>query len=332
MAMRGIDISNNNKGLDLTRVDFDFAIMKTSQGTWFVDRYCDPLVQQCKRMGKPWGFYHYVEGRSGAEAEADFWIENTEAYFRDGLPCVDWEEQDNASWGDESYLRRFVQRVIDRTGVRPLIYAQESAYPWDVARDLGCGRWVAQYADMSDTGYQDAPWREGAYGCVIRQYSSCGRLDGWWDRLDLDKAYITAEQWARYADPDGSEKEEDMTKDEHDMLQVVYDVLHKYMGFQYRATGADGGPEGDDPVDMHQMIKETWMGLPKLLAMEAAQAEAIKALAQMQGADPEAVAMAVSDAVEAKLKTIRLEVTTARETSAAAGPDVTAEKAGMATA
>ena len=105
-------------------------------------------------------------------------------------------------------------------------------------------------------------------------------------------------------------EEEDMTQDEHDMLQVVYDVLHKYMGFQYRATGADGGPEGDDPVDMHQMIKDTWMGLPKLLAMEAAQTEAIKALVQMQGADPEAVAKAVSDAVEAKLRTIRLEVST----------------------
>jgi lysozyme len=52
MAMRGIDISNNNKGLDLASIDFDFAIMKTSQGTWFVDKYCDPWVQQCKRLGK----------------------------------------------------------------------------------------------------------------------------------------------------------------------------------------------------------------------------------------------------------------------------------------
>lgn len=325
MAMRGIDISNNNKGLDLASIDFDFAIMKTSQGTWFVDKYCDPWVQQCKRLGKPWGFYHYVEGRAGAEDEADFWIANTQAYFRDGLACVDWEEQDNASWGDESYLRRFVRRVIDRTGVRPLIYAQESAFPWDVARDLGCGRWVAQYASMRDTGYQDAPWREGAYGCVIRQYSSCGRLDGWGDRLDLDKAYVTAEQWARYADP-GSKKEEDMTKEEHDMLQAVYDAIIPWMLWHYKNKDA-----GDD-TDMHGMLRTTYDAVPKLLASEAAQAEAIKALAKMQGADPDAVAKAVSDAVEAKLRTIKLEVTTAQGATAAAVAEGSAEKAEVATA
>ena len=331
MAMQGIDISNHNKGLDLSKIDFDFAIMKTTQGTWYVDEWCDPWVQQCKRLGKPWGFYHYVEGRAGAEAEADFWIANTEGYFRDGLPCVDWEEQDNASWGDESYLRRFVQHVIDRTGVRPLIYAQESAFPWGVARDLGCGRWVAQYANMRDTGYQDVPWNEGAYGCVIRQYSSCGRLAGWWDRLDLDKAYITAEQWARYVGPDGSKKkEEDMTDEQAQMLKDVWDILHKYYGWQYKKV--DDGDGVYDTVDMHQMQVDTWEAIPKLLAMEAAQTEAIKALTQIQGADPEAVAKAVSDAVEAKLRTIRLEVTTAQGATAAAVPEGAAEKAEVATA
>ena len=39
-----------------------------------------------------------------------------------------------------------------------------------------------------------------------------------------------------------------------------------------------------------------------------------------------------SDAVEAKLKTIKLEVTTAQEATAAAVPEGAAEKAGVATA
>lgn len=47
----------------------------------------------------------------------------------------------------------------------------------------------------------------------------------------------------------------------------------------------------------------------RMEATLAAQAEAIKALAEAQGADPDAVAKAVADAVAAKLETISLDVT-----------------------
>ena len=40
----GIDISNNNKGLVLTDTNLLY-IMKATEGTSFVDRYCDPWVQ-----------------------------------------------------------------------------------------------------------------------------------------------------------------------------------------------------------------------------------------------------------------------------------------------
>ena len=305
MAMQGIDVSSWQRGLDLARVPCDFVIAKSTEGTSYVDPCCDGFVQQAIQLGKCWGFYHYVTG-GDPEAEADFWIRNTSNYFRVGIPCVDWESGGNHAWGDTDYLRRFVQRVIDKTGVRPLIYASAAAFPWDVCRELDCGAWVAQYASNNATGYQDSPWNEDAYSCVIRQYSSAGRLAGYGGNLDLDKAYITEQQWKMYANPNG--QEEDMTQDEHDMLQAIYDVQHKYMGWQYAKV--DDGDGVSDPVDMHQMMVDNWTAIPKLLAMEAAQTEAIKALAKMQGADPDAVAKAVSDAVEAKLKAIRLEVST----------------------
>lgn len=198
MAMQGIDISNWQADLDLSKVPCDFVIVKATQGAGYVSDSCDAHVQQAIALGKPFGFYHYVGGY-GATAEADFFIDNCAGYFGRGIPCIDWEEADNAAWGDTDYLRRLVQRVIDRTGVRPLIYASESLYPWDVAQALDCGAWVAQYADMNPTGYQDAPWNEGAYECAIRQYSSHGSLDGYAGNLDLDKAYMDAAAWAKYA-------------------------------------------------------------------------------------------------------------------------------------
>lgn len=197
MAMQGIDISGWQEGLDLARVPCDFAIIKATQGVGYVSGACDPHVQQAIALGKPFGFYHYVDG-SGATAEADFFVDNCVNYFGAGLPCIDWESMQNAAWGNTGYLRELVRRVIDRTGVKPLIYASASAFPWDVAQALDCGAWVAQYANDDATGYQDIPWNEGAYPCAIRQYSSHGRLDGYSGNLDLDKAYMDAGGWARY--------------------------------------------------------------------------------------------------------------------------------------
>lgn len=198
MAMQGIDISGWQAGIDLSKVPCDFVIVKATQGVNFVSDACDRQVQQAISLGKPFGFYHYVGGE-GAQAEADFFIDNCAGYLGKGIPCIDWESAENAAWGDTGYLKQLVQRVIDRTGVKPLIYASAGSFPWDVAKALDCGAWVAQYADDSATGYQDAPWNEGAYACAIRQYSSHGRLPGYPGNLDLDKAYMDAGGWARYA-------------------------------------------------------------------------------------------------------------------------------------
>lgn len=197
MAMQGIDISGWQAGIDLSKVPCDFVIVKATQGVNFVSGSCDSQVQQAIALGKPFGFYHYVGG-SGAQAEADFFIDNCAGYFGKGIPCIDWESAENAAWGNTGYLKQLVQRVIDRTGVKPLIYASASSFPWDVTQALDCGAWVAQYAGNNATGYQDSPWNEGAYNCVIRQYSSAGRLAGYNGNLDLDKAYMDADGWAKY--------------------------------------------------------------------------------------------------------------------------------------
>ena len=195
--MNGIDISGYQRDIDLSKVPFDFVIVKATQGVNYVSDACDSQVQQAISLGKLFGFYHYVDG-SGAQAEADFFCDNCAGYFGKGIPCVDWEREQNGAFGNTDYLAQLVQRIIDRTGVKPLIYASASGYPWDVADSKDCGAWVAQYADNEETGYQDSPWNEGAYNCAVRQYSSHGRLDGYAGNLDLDKAYMDADGWAKY--------------------------------------------------------------------------------------------------------------------------------------
>ena len=204
MTLNGIDISSYQSGIDLTVVPCDFVIIKATQGTGYVNPDCDRAYQQAKRAGKLRGTYHYVGG-GNAVAEADYYINNIKGYLRDGLLAIDWEAEQNSAWGNEAYLEQLVRRVIERTGVKPLIYSMASRYAQvaAVAKKLDCGLWIAEYADMNPTSYQAHPWREGAYACAIRQYTSTGRLNGWGGNLDLNIAYMTRDQWAKYVNPGG---------------------------------------------------------------------------------------------------------------------------------
>lgn len=200
MAMRVLDISNWQNGINLAAVDMDGVIIKATQGTSYVSPDCDRQVQQAKAEGIPFGVYHYVNG-SGARAEADHFVDSCKGYIGEGILCIDWEKDQNAAWGNESYLQQVIDRVTERTGVIPLKYASKAVFPWDTAKDSG--NWVAQYANDKATGWQESPWNEGAYACAIRQYSSHGKLDGWGGFLDLNKAYMTPEAWMKYACPAG---------------------------------------------------------------------------------------------------------------------------------
>lgn len=204
MTLNGIDISSYQSGIDLTVVPCDFVIIKATQGTGYVNPDCDRAYQQAKRAGKLRGTYHYVGG-GNAVAEADYYVNNIKGYIKDGLLAIDWEAEQNGAWGNEAYLEQLVRRVIERTGVKPLIYSMASRYAQvaAVAKKLDCGLWIAEYADMNPTGYQAHPWREGAYACAIRQYTSTGRLNGWGGNLDLNIAYMTRDQWAKYVNPGG---------------------------------------------------------------------------------------------------------------------------------
>lgn len=202
--MNGIDISNWQNGINLDAVPYDFIIAKATQGKTYVSTDCARQVEQARARGKLFGVYHYIDG-SGAIGEADFFIDNIKNWIGKGVLCLDWESQQNAAWGNEDYLRQVAQRVIDRTGIPPIIYVQQSRMVKvkPIADALNCALWIAQYANMNATGYQDAPWNEGAYSCAIRQYSSCGRLSGYSGNLDLNKAYMDAAAWKKYANPSG---------------------------------------------------------------------------------------------------------------------------------
>ena len=185
MAWHGIDISNHQEGLDLQAVmpNVDFVILKATEGTSFVDWCCDGWAQQLIAAGKPWGFYHFAR-QNDAVAEADFFVDNTKGYFGKAIPVLDWEVDNDHAW-----VNRFIERVIERTGVKPWVYAN----PWRFGTggvNADCGRWLAAYQSSAPSA--DIPM------CAW-QYTSTGRVAGYGGNLDCNWFYGDRTAWDAYA-------------------------------------------------------------------------------------------------------------------------------------
>ena len=199
MALNIIDIASYQDDINLSVVPCDGAMVKATQGVGYTNPDCVRAVEQLMGLSKAVGTYHYISG-GNAVAEANFYIDSILNWIGKSALAVDWESNQNSAWGDESYLEGVVKQIIARTKIPPMIYVQASRYleVAPVAQRNNCGLWIAQYADMNPTGWQDTPWNEGGYTCAMRQYSSNGRLNGWNGPLDLNKFYGSLDDFRKY--------------------------------------------------------------------------------------------------------------------------------------
>ena len=204
-TMNGIDISNWQSDLDLSKIACDFVIVKATEGVGFVDKSCDKFFQQGLKLGKKLGFYHFARPElNDAVKEAEFFYQNTKNYFGKGIPVLDWESsgKSNVTWA-----LTWLNKIYELTGVKPMIYMSESvvnAYDWSkvVAGDYGL--WVAKYRDnkldynydMSNAGTKPSVKWWSFY--AMWQWTSCGRLNGYNASVDCDIFYGDAAVWDAY--------------------------------------------------------------------------------------------------------------------------------------
>lgn len=198
--MNGIDISawQGDAGIDLSKIAYDFCIVKATEGTDYKNRYfaahCDKVLSRKKLLG----VYHYANG-GDPQKEADYFLAYCKKYIGKAILVLDWEAKNNPQFGknDLEWCLKWCNYVYQKTSIKPLIYIQKSAM--SAVKKAGYGLWVAQYPDYVETGYQEHPWNEGAYNCLIRQYTSVGKLSGYNGNLDLNKAYISVASWRKLA-------------------------------------------------------------------------------------------------------------------------------------
>lgn len=208
MSMNFVDIAIYQKGIDLDKVfalnPLDGVIVKATEGTYYVNPMCDTWVQWLIANKKPWGFYHYLNGKDPV-TEAQYFVKNTINYFGHGVPCADYEgDIVHAQHGGTYYLHKWLETVFKETGIAPMVYCNLGTIQADVdgfrmiAQD-GYPLWLAQYASNSPIGFQPKPWQRGSYApfdkITMHQYSGNGKISGYSGAIDLDIYYGTEEDW-----------------------------------------------------------------------------------------------------------------------------------------
>ncbi len=193
-----IDISSYQADLNLVAVSNSIqgVIVKATEGTSYVNAYCDRHYRQAENANLLRGFYHFA-GSGDPLAEAAFFYRNVPGYLHDGIPVLDWEGNQTVAW-----VNSFVRRFRNLTGIWPWIYAN----PWRFNQggvERNCARWVASYPEVSHPTFaQAASWKcPDADGNVVAwQFCSDGRLSGYNANLDCSVYYGDRESWLRYAD------------------------------------------------------------------------------------------------------------------------------------
>lgn len=265
MSLKGIDIANYQKTLDLTKIVADFVIIKVTEGTHYINPSFEKHYKQAVQSNKLIGFYHYANG-TNANNEADFFLKNIGSKIGTGILCLDWEGKNNSLFGskkDVTWCNQFSNRIYEKSGKRIFIYMSKSVcrqHDWSAVA-VNNPLWVAQYKNYNKTNYQTNPWTDSkGYGAwkspTIFQYSSSGRLTNYSGNLDLDIAYLTKEQWKNYAVGKNVQKSEQQTTNKpneiatKELSYLAVEVIHgKYGSGNIRKKNL-----GNDYNDVQKLV------------------------------------------------------------------------------
>ena len=198
MAIYTVDVYSGSSDSIIRDSHAQGVIVKATQGTSYVNPRCNHQYELAGQLGKLRGLYHYAGG-GNPEAEAQYFINNIKNYVGKAVLILDWESYQNASWGNTSWARRFVDEVHRLTGVWCLIYVQKSAL-WQVANCASkCGVWVAKYASMN--------WNSWTLPDMSVSSGAFAYLTGWqFTGGDMDRSifYLDANAWNKIASGDGT--------------------------------------------------------------------------------------------------------------------------------
>lgn len=273
--LKGIDISHHQKGIDLGSIETDFVICKATEGNGYTDECCDSFYQKAKSLGKKLGIYHFARPDLGntAEAEADWFLKETKGYHKEAILILDWEQK--ALNYSTSWAKAWLDRVYEKTGVKPVLYIQASALSqdWSAVAKADYGLWVANYGSNNGTPQESVfnryPLKHWSF-YALWQYTSKGRLNGYNGDLDLNYFNGDTSAWDKYAggSPSSGQQstnsgQESDAQTTNSATQITYtvkkgdtlsEIASKY-GTTYQKLAEINGIADPDKIYAGQVIK-----------------------------------------------------------------------------
>lgn len=198
----GNDISEFQGQVDFStyKNNSNFLIMKSSEGTSYIDHWFGNNRAQARYYGLPCGFYHFAKPDIGnsPEDEAKFFCALMDGDpLREGeMLVLDFEVQyfDPVGW-----CKRWLDYVSNHfNGVKPLMYLNQSlatSYDWQPVVDAGYGLWIAAYTyDPSNNNFQTGKWPFAA----MQQWTDVQNVPGIVGNIDGDVFFGDAEAFKKY--------------------------------------------------------------------------------------------------------------------------------------
>lgn len=222
--MYGIDISKHNGNINLEPYKGQFVIIRVGYGHFHLDEKFERNVNECKRLGIPFGVYHYSYALNEAEAEAEArGVLNAIAKYKNDIRVGVWFDMEDADGYKKKHGFKFSNgtiapicykfcKIIEDAGYYAGIYTSSSWLDYVKGLNDRFDKWVAnwgkndgtQHTNTSQYGtlqqYTSKPLDKNVMYADLSRYSRCGTPKPQPKPIDQIADEVIAGQWGDGAD------------------------------------------------------------------------------------------------------------------------------------
>lgn len=177
--MYGIDISKHNGNINLEPYKGQFVIIRVGYGHFHLDEKFERNVAECKRLGIPFGVYHYSYALNEADAEAEAkGVLNAIAKYKNEIKVGVWFDMEDADGYKKKHGFKFSNstiapicfkfcKMIEDAGYYSGIYTSSSWLDYVKGLNDRFDKWVANWGKNDGSQHTNT----SQYG-TIQQYTS----------------------------------------------------------------------------------------------------------------------------------------------------------------
>lgn len=177
--MYGIDISKHNGNINLESYKGQFVIIRVGYSHFHLDEKFERNVNECKRLGIPFGVYHYSYALNETDAEAEAkGVLNAIAKYKNDIKVGVWFDMEDADGYKKKHGFKFSNstiapicykfcKMIEDAGYYAGIYTSSSWLNYVKGLNDRFDKWVANWGKNDGTQHTNT----SKYG-TIQQYTS----------------------------------------------------------------------------------------------------------------------------------------------------------------